>query len=118
MVRREGGQFAVDRRAGRTAAAGHARGLLLSTRPGDHSRDRPVRREGAGQPRLLSQQALWCRLVRRAPGRLLGPRTRDGRDHVISLSEPSLAILDSVDVSAGALVFGEQGRAGYSGWSK
>src|SRR5215216_3081413 len=58
MARREGGQLALDRRACRSAAEGHARGPLLSTRPGDHGGDRPVLREGAGQPRLLSQQAL------------------------------------------------------------
>ena len=42
------------------AAAGHVRGLLLPTRPGDHH----CGREGAGQPRLLSQRALRRRLAR------------------------------------------------------
>src|SRR5689334_21927027 len=56
MVRREGGrQLTVDRGACRTALAGYARGPLLPARPGDHRRDRPVCREGAGKPRLLSQ---------------------------------------------------------------
>jgi len=32
-------------------------------RPGNHRCDRSVRREGAGQPRLLSQQALRRRMA-------------------------------------------------------
>jgi len=61
MIRREDGP-ALDQGARWSASTSHARGLLLSARPGNHSRDRSVRREGAGQPRLLSQQALWRRL--------------------------------------------------------
>src|SRR5436190_3702993 len=55
--------LALDQRACRTAAEGDARGPLLPARPGDHHCDRPVRREGAGQPRLLSQQAVRRRLA-------------------------------------------------------
>jgi hypothetical protein len=54
MVRREGGQPALDQGACRSASAGHMRGLLLPARSGDHRCDRPVRREGARQPRLLT----------------------------------------------------------------
>ena len=50
---REGGHLAVARRACRTAPTGNARGSLLSIRPGDHRCGRSVRRESAGQPRLL-----------------------------------------------------------------
>jgi hypothetical protein len=72
MVRQERRQFAVARCACRIAAAGHARGSLLSARPGDHRCDRPVRREGARQPRLLPQQALRRRLaLPRRSGRAL-----------------------------------------------
>src|SRR4029450_4396010 len=58
MARREGGQLAMDQRTRRTAPARHARAPLLPARPGDHRCDRPVRREGARQPRLFSQQAV------------------------------------------------------------
>ena len=65
----------LDQRPSRGAAASNARGLLLSTRPGDHRCDRPVRREGARQPRLLSQQAVLALPLLRAPQ----PITRDKR---------------------------------------
>jgi hypothetical protein len=67
-VRREGGQPALDRGASRVASARYARGPLLSARPGDYRYDRPIRRKGAGQPRLLSQQALRCWLASRRSG--------------------------------------------------
>src|SRR5689334_3175870 len=56
----------MDRRASQTTAARYSRRLLLPPRIGDHCRDRSIRREGAGQPRLLSQQALWNRHIRQS----------------------------------------------------
>jgi integrase len=50
--------------------------------------------------------------------RLPGARTKNGREHVVPLSDPAMAILDSVDAREGRdLVFGS-GKGGYSGWSK
>ena len=50
--------------------------------------------------------------------RLPGPRTKNGREHVVPLSDAAMAILDTVDVREGRdLVFGS-GKGGYSGWSK
>jgi integrase len=50
--------------------------------------------------------------------RLPGARTKNGREHVVPLSDAAMAILDKVDVRKGReLVFGS-GEGGYSGWSK
>jgi integrase len=50
--------------------------------------------------------------------RLPGARTKNGREHVVPLSEPAMAILDKVDAREGRdLVFGS-GKGGYSGFSK
>jgi integrase len=50
--------------------------------------------------------------------RLPGNRTKNGREHVVPLSEPAMAILESINVREGrGLVFGS-GEGGYSGWSK
>jgi integrase len=50
--------------------------------------------------------------------RLPGARTKNGREHVVPLSDAALAILDTIDAREGRdLVFGS-GRGGYSGWSK
>jgi integrase len=49
---------------------------------------------------------------------LPGARTKNGREHVVPLSDAAMAILDTVDVREGRdLVFGS-GKGGYSGWSK
>jgi integrase len=50
--------------------------------------------------------------------RLPGARTKNGREHVVPLSDAAMAILDTVDPRDGRdLVFGS-GKGGYSGWSK
>jgi integrase len=50
--------------------------------------------------------------------RLPAARTKNGREHVVPLSDPAMAILDAIDLRKGrALVFGS-GEGGYSGWSK
>jgi integrase len=50
--------------------------------------------------------------------RLPGSRTKNGREHVVPLSDPAIAILESIDAREGRdLVFGS-GKGGYSGWSK
>jgi integrase len=50
--------------------------------------------------------------------RLPGARTKNGEEHVVPLSDPALAILDSIAERKGrALVFG-WGKGGYAGWSK
>jgi integrase len=50
--------------------------------------------------------------------RLPGPRTKNGREHVVPLSDAAMAILDTIDVREGReFVFGS-GKGGYSGWSK
>jgi integrase len=50
--------------------------------------------------------------------RLPGPRTKNGREHVVPLSDAAVAILDTIDVREGReFVFGS-GKGGYSGWSK
>jgi integrase len=50
--------------------------------------------------------------------RLPGARTKNGREHVVPLSEPAMAILETVDLREGRdLMFGS-GKGGYSGWSK
>jgi integrase len=50
--------------------------------------------------------------------RLPGPRTKNGREHVVPLSGAAMAILDTIDVREGRdLVFGS-GKGGYAGWSK
>lgn len=50
--------------------------------------------------------------------RLPGSRTKNGREHLVPLSDPALAILDSVKLRDGReCVFGS-GKGGYSGWSK
>jgi integrase len=50
--------------------------------------------------------------------RLPGPRTKNGREHVVPLSDAAMAILNTIDVREGReFVFGS-GKGGYSGWSK
>jgi integrase len=50
--------------------------------------------------------------------RLPGPRTKNGREHVVPLSDAAMAVLDTIDVREGRdLVFGS-GKGGYAGWSK
>jgi integrase len=50
--------------------------------------------------------------------RLPGERTKNGREHVVPLSDPAMAILESIPERKGrSLVFGS-GKGGYSGWSK
>jgi integrase len=50
--------------------------------------------------------------------RLPGTRTKNGREHVVPLSDPAMAILDTIELREGReLVFGS-GKGGYSGWSK
>lgn len=50
--------------------------------------------------------------------RLPSARTKNGREHVVPLSDPAMAILESIDARKGReLVFGS-GEGGYSGWSK
>jgi integrase len=50
--------------------------------------------------------------------RLPSARTKNGREHVVPLSDAALAILDTVPERKGrSLVFGS-GKGGYSGWSK
>ena len=50
--------------------------------------------------------------------RLPGSRTKNGREHLVPLSDPALAILDTVEQRDGrAFLFGS-GKGGYSGWSK
>jgi integrase len=50
--------------------------------------------------------------------RLPGPRTKNGREHVVPLSDAAMAILDTIDAREGRdFVFGS-GKGGYSGWSK
>jgi integrase len=50
--------------------------------------------------------------------RLPGARTKNGREHVVPLSDPARAILETIDAREGReLVFGS-GKGGYSGWSK
>lgn len=50
--------------------------------------------------------------------RLPGARTKNGREHVVPLSDAALAVLDGIPAREGRdLVFGS-GRGGYSGWSK
>lgn len=54
-----------------------------------------------------------ARLIRVPP-----ERTKNGREHVVPLSEPAVAILDGIPQRKGRdLVFGS-GKGGYSGWSK
>lgn len=49
---------------------------------------------------------------------LPGARTKNGRDHVVPLSDAAMAILETVDPREGReLLFGS-GKGGYSGWSK
>jgi integrase len=49
---------------------------------------------------------------------LPGARTKNGKDHLVPLSDAAMAILDTIDVREGReLVFGS-GKGGYSGWSK
>jgi integrase len=50
--------------------------------------------------------------------RLPAARVKNGREHVIPLSDPAMAILETIDRRADReLVFG-LGKGGYSGWSK
>jgi integrase len=50
--------------------------------------------------------------------RLPGARTKNGREHVVPLSDEAMAILDQVELREGReLLFGS-GKGGYSGWSK
>jgi integrase len=50
--------------------------------------------------------------------RLPGARTKNGREHVVPLSDPAMAILETVEQREGReLVFG-YGKGGYAGWSK
>lgn len=50
--------------------------------------------------------------------RLPGARTKNGREHVVPLSDEAMAILENVDLRDGReLLFGS-GKGGYSGWSK
>lgn len=50
--------------------------------------------------------------------RLPGARTKNGREHVVPLSDAAMVLLDTVETREGrALVFGS-GKGGYSGWSK
>jgi integrase len=50
--------------------------------------------------------------------RLPGARTKNGREHVVPLSDAAMAILETVDPREGReLLFGS-GKGGYSGWSK
>jgi integrase len=50
--------------------------------------------------------------------RLPGARTKNGREHVVPLSDPAMAILATIEVREGReLLFGS-GKGGYSGWSK
>jgi integrase len=50
--------------------------------------------------------------------RLPGSRTKNGREHVVPLSDAAMAILNTIDVREGReFVFGS-GKGGYSGWSK
>jgi integrase len=50
--------------------------------------------------------------------RLPGARTKNGRDHVVPLSDAAMTILETVDPREGReLLFGS-GKGGYSGWSK
>lgn len=50
--------------------------------------------------------------------RLPGARTKNGREHIVPLSEAALAVLDTIPEREGRdLVFG-YGKGGYSGWSK
>jgi integrase len=50
--------------------------------------------------------------------RLPGARTKNGREHVVPLSEAAMAILETVEPREGReLLFGS-GKGGYSGWSK
>lgn len=61
----------------------------------------------------------WTEVDRKARLiRLPGHRTKNGREHIVPLSDAALAILGSIDVREGReLVFGS-GKGGYSGWSK
>lgn len=50
--------------------------------------------------------------------RLPGSRTKNGREHLVPLSDPALAILDGIEQRGDReFVFGF-GKGGYSGWSK
>jgi integrase len=50
--------------------------------------------------------------------RLPGARTKNGREHVVPLSDEAMAILETVEEREGRdLLFGS-GKGGYSGWSK
>jgi integrase len=50
--------------------------------------------------------------------RLPGARTKNGREHVVPLSDAAVAILETVEPREGReLLFGS-GKGGYSGWSK
>ncbi|MCG2628301.1 site-specific integrase [Bradyrhizobium sp. WYCCWR 13023] len=50
--------------------------------------------------------------------RLSGERTKNGREHIVPLSDPAMAILETIDEKKDReLVFG-WGKGGYSGWSK
>jgi integrase len=50
--------------------------------------------------------------------RLPGERTKNSREHIVPLSEPAMAILETIDEKKDReLVFG-WGKGGYSGWSK
>jgi integrase len=50
--------------------------------------------------------------------RLPGARTKNGREHVVPLSDPAMAILETVEQREGReLLFGS-GKGGYGGWSK
>jgi len=50
--------------------------------------------------------------------RLPGARTKNGREHVVPLSDAAMAILETVELREDReLVFGS-GKGGYSGWSK
>jgi integrase len=48
---------------------------------------------------------------------LPGERTKNGREHVVPLSDAAVAILASIPRRGRALVFG-RGEGGYSGWSR
>ena len=49
---------------------------------------------------------------------LPGERTKNGLPHVVPLSEPAMALLDSIDMEGKTFVFGRNKSAPFSGYSK
>jgi integrase len=47
-----------------------------------------------------------------------GPRTKNGLPHDVPLSDPAMAILESIDMEGREFVFGRHLAAPFSGWSK